>query len=830
MEDPTAPLTQDNEIYEEWRDRFIAHRLRVLYIVGLVVNPIFIGSDYLAHEEHLYSLLLIRGILELGLGIGFLSLRFQLAFFKREVLLALWVIIPNICIVHMILLLGQVQSHYYTGLGLVLLTSAVIVPVSWPSHLVAQICTLLYYYGATFIQNTLFRTTGLLIESLYHLVFVCVALQISIILYERLQRAEFQARQAERKAREEVEASHKKLLELDRLKSEFFANISHELRTPLTLSIGAFQTLLKRVPTQECQELVRSGMRNATRLLYLINELLDLAKFDSGRATLQQRCLDLTALVRDVAANFESLPRRIHLHGMTHPMYVEGDPQQLKKVLYNLLSNAFKFNDKKDEGQVWIRMASHQEEIELEVEDNGIGIPQNYLERIFDRFSQVEGSATRRYEGTGIGLALVKEIVAAHEGTISVESRVGSGSIFRITLPASGRQPERLVHPEEEDGIGVIPFPVPMDTEGMDTIDSQSIPDSAKPLIIVADDNADMRTYLKRVLSDQYAVVMAKDGAEALESAKALHPELILTDVMMPRMSGYDLLKEVRGDEALHHIPVIFLTARSGTEAHVESLQAGANDFIPKPFGDQEVLARVGNLIRIRAQERELAQLQKEKLARFLPPHLGELILSAEADKFLKGHRTEITVLFIDLRGFTAFSERAEPEELMKVLHDYHLAMGPVISAYQGTLEQFSGDGMMVFLNDPLPVPHHPEQTVRMALAMRERALTLSREWSQRGIMLGAGIGIDTGYATLGAVGFEGRETYSAIGTVSNLAARLCSEAQHGQILISRRLLHVVEDCVQTESLGELRLKGFQQTVSVYNVLGLREQQNRVEV
>jgi signal transduction histidine kinase/class 3 adenylate cyclase len=827
MEDQPSTFTEEIGTYKEWRDRFIAHRLRVLYIVGLVVNPIFIGLDYLAHHEHLHSLLLIRGILELGLGIGFFSLRLQLAFFKREVLLALWVIIPNICIVHMILLMGQLQSHYYTGLGLVLLTSAVIVPVSWPSHLVAQLTTMGYYYGATFVQGTLFRTTGLLIESLYHLVFVCVALQISIILYERLQRAEFQARQAERKAREEVEASHKKLLDLDRLKGEFFANISHELRTPLTLSIGAFQTLLKRVPTQECQELVHSGMRNASRLLYLINELLDLAKFDSGRATPQPRCLDLVALVRDVAANFDSLPRRIHLRGVTHPMYVEGDPQQLKKVLFNLLSNALKFNENKEDGQVWIRLASHQEHIELEVEDNGIGIPQDYLDRIFDRFSQVEGSATRRYEGTGIGLALVKEIVAAHKGTITVESRLNSGSTFTIRLPVSTKQPELLVQAEEEDETAATSFLIPTDSEGTELKDSESILDPLKPLIIVADDNADMRTYLKRILSVQYSVITAKDGAEALDAAKTLHPELIVSDVMMPRMSGYDLLKELRGDEDLHRIPVIFLTARSGTEAHVESLQAGANDYIPKPFGEQEVLARVDNLIRIRAQERELAQLQKEKLSRFLPLHIGELILSAEADKFLRGHRTDVTVLFIDLRGFTAFSERAEPEELMKVLREYHGAMGQVISEYHGTLEQFSGDGMMVFLNDPLPVPNHPLQTVNMALVMRDRATELCRLWSQRGIMLGAGIGIDTGFATLGAVGFEEHQNYAAIGTVPNLAARLCSEAQNGQILISRRVFHEVENCVQTEPVGELLLKGFQQKVSAYNVLGLLEQQRR---
>ena len=332
MGSQAAQVPQAPETYEKWRGDFIAQRLRVLYIVGLVVNPIFIGLDFWAHPEYLSSLLVIRGFLELGLFIGFLSLRLQLAFIKRQVLLALWVLIPNICVVHMILLMGQVQSQYYTGLALVLLTSAVIVPVSWPSHLIAQLGTILYYYGATFLQGSWFSTTGLLIESIYHLVFVCVALQISVILYERLQRAEFHARQAERSARDELEASHKKLLELDRLKTEFFANISHELRTPLTLSLGAFKTLLKQVPIPECQELIHSGLRNASRLLYLINELLDLAKFDSGRAKPQKRCLDITIFVRDVAANFESsLQRRIHLRGVTHPIPVDADPLQLKK-------------------------------------------------------------------------------------------------------------------------------------------------------------------------------------------------------------------------------------------------------------------------------------------------------------------------------------------------------------------------------------------------------------------------------------------------------------------------------------------------------------------
>src|SRR5437667_9183879 len=202
---------------------------------------------------------------------------------------------------------------------------------------------------------------------------------------------------------------------------------------------------------------------------------------------------------------------------------------------------------------------------------------------------------------------------------------------------------------------------------------------------------------------------------------------------MMPRMSGYDLLKAVREDQKLRSIPVILLTARAGTEARIESLEAGADDYIAKPFDEPELLARIGNLIRTRAQERELMQLQKEKMARFLPRHLADMIVSGEREDFLRGHRTEITVLFIDLRGFTAFAETADPEDLMTVLREYQTEMGYLVSDHQGTLERFSGDAMMIFFNDPVPIPNHAEQAVRMGLAMRDRSNQLREQWSKRG-------------------------------------------------------------------------------------------------
>jgi signal transduction histidine kinase/class 3 adenylate cyclase len=810
-----------SENYEDWRRQFATERLVVLYYLGLVANLVFIAADVLLHRQYLSSLLGIRAVLELGFLFCFLMLKRHVALFTPNVLLALWILIGNLCIAHMTVILGGFTAQYYNGLNLVFLAAAVIVPISWPTHLVAQLGTLLYYYGANFLHTQAPASLDAAIENSFFLVWTCVAVLFSVNLYERLQRAEFQARLSERRISRQLEASNRKLLELDRLKSEFFANISHELRTPLTLSLGALKTLQNFSLNAECAQLVQSGFRNTSRLLFLINELLDLAKFDSGRAELRKRCIDIATLVRGVAANFESSQKsRVHLEGVSRPVLAEVDPRQMKKVLYNLFANALKFNDP-EKGRVWVRLATDEDCVKLAIEDNGIGIPRDQLGWIFDRFTQVEASATRRYEGSGIGLALVKEIVTLHGGNISVESTLGSGSTFTMTLPRGGASPDEIAGFDDEETI-VLPSFCETQPESAGTMTASPASSGTQPLVLVADDNADMRSYLARVLSREFRIASAMDGAEALEQTRTLRPDLILTDVMMPRMSGYDLLTAVRGDQALRSIPVIFLTARAGTEARVESLEAGADDYIAKPFDENEMLARVRNLIRERAQEREIIQLQKEKIARFLPPHLADMIIAGDRDDFLKGHRAEITVLFIDLRGFTAFAESAEPEVLMTILREYQTEMGSLISEYGGTLERFSGDAMMVFFNDPIPVPNHAEQAVRMAIAMRDRSAELRAKWTKQVIDLGVGIGIATGYASLGVIGFERRKDYAAIGPVTNLAARLCGEAQHGQILIAGRVLELVESLASTEAVGSLTLKGFQRPVLAYNVKGLR--------
>jgi class 3 adenylate cyclase len=355
--------------------------------------------------------------------------------------------------------------------------------------------------------------------------------------------------------------------------------------------------------------------------------------------------------------------------------------------------------------------------------------------------------------------------------------------------------------------------------------------------ILVVDDTASNVKLLADILAARgYAVKTAAAGAEALELMARETPDLVLLDVMMPGMSGYEVCRKIRENPATAMVPVVMVTALDPGQERVKGIEAGADDFLTKPIHQAELLARVRSLLRIKALHDQLTALnrsleqrvdeqggQLERLARlkrFFSPALAEAIVSGGADDPLASHRREITVVFLDLRGFTAFAETAEPEEVMAVLREYHAAMGHLINEHEGTLERFTGDGMMIFFNDPVPVPDGPARALRMALAMRARVEALTRDWHKRGFDLDFGVGIAQGYATIGAIGFEGRWDYGAIGTVTNLAARLCGEAKPGQILISRRLFGAVEDVVTAEPVGELVLKGFSRPVSAYNVTG----------
>jgi class 3 adenylate cyclase/CheY-like chemotaxis protein len=370
------------------------------------------------------------------------------------------------------------------------------------------------------------------------------------------------------------------------------------------------------------------------------------------------------------------------------------------------------------------------------------------------------------------------------------------------------------------------------------------------PLILIVDDNpANVEIMQMRLMANNYEIITATDGEMGLAVAREKLPDLILLDIMMPKIDGLEVCRLLKNDPELPFIPIIMVTAKADSKDIIAGLDAGSDEYLTKPVDQGALVARVKSMLRIkdlhdRVKDQTL-QLEKQadhlkswntkleervkkqvevlqrtgRLKRFLSPQLAELIISTDKSDLLNSHRQEVTVVFCDLRGFTAFSELGEPEEVMSVLQEYHTAMGKLIFEYGGTLERFTGDGLMVFFNDPIPCDDPSEKAVKMAMSMRETVTALNYKWEKKGYNLGFGIGIDKGFATLGKIGFEGRFDYAAIGTVTNTASRLCDNAQPNQILISQKVYIDVEDIANVEKVGDLSLKGLHRSTIAYNVL-----------
>jgi adenylate cyclase len=341
-------------------------------------------------------------------------------------------------------------------------------------------------------------------------------------------------------------------------------------------------------------------------------------------------------------------------------------------------------------------------------------------------------------------------------------------------------------------------------------------------------------------MRDPARILVVDDVADNVEIA-VVHetlPDLILLDIMMPKIDGLEVARRLKADAGLPFIPIIMVTAKTTPKDVLAGLEAGGDDYLTKPIDHSALIVRVRAMLRIKALHDQITVLNEGlekkvheqvgelervgRLKRFLAPQLAQAIISTGDEKILENHRREVAAFFCDLRGFTSFSETAEPEDIMALLAEYHGAVGPLIHKYEGTLDRFTGDGMLVFFNDPVPCPDPAARAAKLALEMRAAVAGLVPQWAKRGHALGFGIGMAQGYATLGRIGFEDRFDYTAIGAVINLAARLCADAKDGQILVTGRLATAIQDIVAMEDLGEREVRGMTRPIAVHNLVSLK--------
>ncbi|HZO16281.1 MAG TPA: ATP-binding protein, partial [Polyangiaceae bacterium] len=498
------------------------------------------------------------------------------------------------------------------------------------------------------------------------------------------------------------------------------------------------------------------------------------------------------------------------------------DRDKVERILLNLVSNALRFTS--EGGKIRIELGVDGEMAEIRVCDTGRGIPTAELPRIFDRFHQVDGSSTREYEGTGIGLALVKELVELHHGSVDVHSRLNFGTEFTVRLPLGKDhlEPTDIV---ERIGDSVAPPP-----------DAQLYYDDVAPVraaapveengggqrILVVEDNDDMRSHIRSVLESAFSVLEAADGREGLERARAAAPDLVVTDVMMPVMDGYQLLAALRADEATRHVPVILLTAKASEETRLAGLESGADDYLTKPFEARELLARARNLLRLKAQERELRELatslerevvaqateieRTRQLARYLPPQVVATILEEGRPVRVEQERCRITAFRIALRGFEAL-EGLDPEDVTALLNNYLSAMAEVAFEHGATLDRFVGDTVIGFFGAPTSEGAEADalRAVRTAVAMVERARRVCTDWQDflADRLPRATAVVSSGHATVGNFGSASRLEYTAIGAPVSESAALLPLVAAGDVVCTQATWALVRDQMD-DNLGTL--------------------------
>ncbi|CAD5978975.1 Sensor histidine kinase ResE [Planktothrix rubescens] len=604
-----------------------------------------------------------------------------------------------------------------------------------------------------------------------------------------------------------------RLLEADRVKTEFFQNISHEFRTPLTLMIGPLESAINQQQDLP-QEQAKIALRNSRRLLRLVNQLLDLQRFDAGRMQPSFRPCDLIAFCHSTVESFQLYCQKKEIYletNLNHCPLLYLDLERFDKIIYNLLSNAMKFTPAG--GTITLRVEPMGNHCRLQVTDTGIGIKPEQIPYLFERFRQAEGSANRSYEGSGLGLALVKELVELHKGQISVESVYGRGTTFTVWLQqgTSHLPGEQILEIQAElnSSRASVEFAdIDVDVTDGDDFDGEEtrqenmiLPEngSLTNLVLVVDDNPDLRRYVSKILRQSgYNVVVACNGVEGFEIAQKYHPEVIITDLMMPLVSGLDLIRLIRNNPQLKGTPMILLTAKADEDTRLEGVERGADAYLSKPFNDRELLAEVRNLQSLKENERRIFELNRylteSVLKRFLPETMVKKAATGELSLDMSPEPRLITILFSDIVGFTQMSNQLQSQGIAVVLNEYLAEMTRVIFANGGTVDKFVGDAVMALYGAPeeLSAEKQVKQAVNSARQMLRSLDKLNQHWREQGIVGENGVvpvrfrcGIHIGTAVVGMFGSQDRSDYTAIGPAVNMAARLQEVAHPNSILVS---------------------------------------------
>ncbi len=641
MSEPKAQTIENSPHFVERLNKeshaLLVSRLRYLLIIACFLYSSFIGLDFAATSRYAILFTIIRLVVVANylLGIFLLSTEFGR---RYAVALSIWTVYASeLGVAIMTVYLGGFSSVYYIGIVFIIFVAGLFLPWRvFPTVLCGVLCMSSY-----FLLNFLFTFSTA--DSLFNVLGPFFFMGGAVVFTIFANVGQEKTRRNQLAMQMQIEKANEDLKELDKAKMRFFSNVSHELRSPLTLILGPLEAMLQGHAPADPRPLLEAMETNARRLLRQVNTLLDFAKIDAGK-------LECKFVYGNVGRLLEELMKatKPHTDNRNIELSIQGtesipdsiiDVNKVETIAANLLSNAVKFTP--DGGRIQLRADFDEYRVWFEVEDSGAGIPEDQLDQIFKRFLQLDDALSRRAEGTGLGLAMVEELTKLHSGKVSVRSTVGVGTIFTIELP---RRPEsqpidrrRIIGRRKIDQLAqertismlgatyeshsgtktlladVAASKLSGGKLGDKHLQQQAPADAQK--VLVVDDNPDIRTFMAGNLIDKYRIATAGDGVEALEVASRFHPDLIISDIMMPRMDGYELCRKIREDKTLNQTPIILATSKTGGDAVVEGLETGANDYLSKPFEIRELKARVAAHLRARGLERSLSERESRLAA-----------------------------------------------------------------------------------------------------------------------------------------------------------------------------------------------------------------------